>query len=358
MLVKGNVEQFNRRTVSGWLTLERDPDSKLMLELVLDEHAIQVAAADRYRPDLEQAGWAGGNCAFEFYMEPPLTEAEVDRVKLRIAGSALYLELPRDQAVALRAPDEVEPDLPGLKVFVVGSPRSGTSVLLRAIQSEFGLPARGESHVIPAVARALHELRVYYERFRDSADDLLIHRLPITEFERTLFRQIRAFYADMFGDKGWVDKTPSDEAVHSAGLIRRIFPDAKVIMTKRNGIEVVDSFRRKFNSSIEDASRSWVSVMQGIEQVTARDPDILVVDQFDFTNNSAKIGLQIAGHLGKPKLGRKVALFLKNNCEDKLSSHSWTRSITLNDTDWTDDEKRYFVSICEEKMQIFDYIIQ
>ena len=349
MLIKGKVERFDCEQLSGWLALVGEDRTKPLLEVVLDGRVIKVAAADGYRADLEQAGWADGQCYFEFKFDPPLILPEARRLKLRIGGSDLCLELPRD---GLDDPDAGKtPNPEGLKVFIVGSPRSGTSVLLRAIQSQFGLPARGESHVIPALAKAIHELRLYYERFKDSPEDILIHDLPLSEFERALFDRIRQFYGDQFGDRGWVDKTPSDEAVYSAGLIRRVFPDARIIVTNRNGIEVVESYRRKFNASFEDAARNWASVMRGVEKLTAANPDILVVDQFDFTNNAGAAGGRIAEYLGRPELGGEVAAFLQSNREDKLSGHDWSRRVTLDDVDWSEKDCATFVEICGTQME-------
>jgi hypothetical protein len=354
MLIKGKIEQFTPRTTSGWLTLPGEPDKKLLLEMVLDGKALKVVAANRYRADLERAGWAGGECGFQIDLDPPLTAAQAERAKLRISGTDLCLELPREAAPA-SAPSEVSGE-EGLKVFIVGSPRSGTSVLLRAIASVFKLPRRGESHVVPGVARVIHGFRQYSEGFADAPAGLLIKDFPIRRFEDSVFEQVRDFYRTVYPTGEWVDKTPSDEAVYSAGLIRRLFPDAKIIVTKRNGIEVVDSFRRKFHAPFENAARNWVSVMQGIEQLALTDPDILVVDQFDFTNTSLDVGKQIAAYLGQPKYGTKIARFFQNDREDKLSKHNWSRQATLDDVQWSDAEKRLFLDVCGETMARFGYL--
>jgi hypothetical protein len=350
MLIKGRVERFSRRTISGWLSVAADPEKKPLLELVLDGRTLKVAAANQYRADLQEAGWGGGHCYFEFNLDPPLSEAEAERVKLRIGGSDLCLELPRKLPADRRSNDQ-GPVTAGLKVFIVGSPRSGTSVLLRAIQQEFGLPARGESHVIPAIARLAHELRRYHERFRDNQEDLLIHQLPVADFEEALFHQVRAFYGAVFGDRGWVDKTPSDEAVYGAGLIPHIFPDAKIIVTKRNGVEVVDSHRRKFSTSVEKAARSWTSVMHGIDGLMASHrPRVLVVDQFDFTNNAMAVSRKVAGYLGRPEQAGPLAEYLQGDRLDSLSSHDWSQQATLSDVDWSAAEKTLFVDLCGEQM--------
>jgi len=244
-----------------------------------------------------------------------------------------------------------------LKVFIVGSPRSGTSVLLRAMQNVVGLRAHGESHVIPAVAQAIFHLRVYYRRFKDNPGDLLIRQLPIDRIEAPLLDSIRAFYYEIYDGQGWADKTPSDEAVHSAHLIRRIFPDARIIVTHRNGIEVVDSYRRKFGGSFRESCENWKRVMEGVELLRQRCDDILEVDQFDFTNAFEEVALRIACYIHREDLAGQLADFLFSNRKDRLSTHDWSRRLTIHDVSWTDEEKSIFLEVCGDAMVKHGYSI-
>src|SRR5262249_28007542 len=151
-------------------------------------------------------------------------------------------------------------------------------------------------------AQADFHLRSYYQRFDDNPGDLLIRRLPMDRIEEPLFESIRAFYREVYEGERWADKTPSDEAVHSATLIRRVFPDARIIVTRRNGIEVVESYQRKFQAPFHEACQNWTRVMQGVALLRRQCPDILEVDQFDLANASADAGSRIAGYLGVPEL--------------------------------------------------------
>ncbi len=362
MRIKGKVEVFTPTTVSGWLAVFGHPDDRVRLELLLDGVSLAVASAESFRPDVAALGLGDGVCQFDFALAEPLTTTEAERLQLRIVGSDLCLELPRapfwrnattqdSPARGTHAPGAH----PSLKVFIVGSPRSGTSVLLRAMQNVFGLPAHGESHVIPAVGQSIYKLRAYYERFKDEAADLLIRQLPIERIEAALVGEIRAFYASIYGEAGWADKTPSDEAVHSAPLIRKIFPDARIIVTRRNGIEVVESYRRKFGTPFRDACENWARVMDGIALLRQECSDILEVDQFDLANTPDVVGGHIAGYLGRSELGPRLAAFLASNREDRLSTHDWRERLTLDDVEWTADERESFVHICGPLMRANDY---
>jgi hypothetical protein len=357
--IKGKVELFTPTAVVGWLAAFGAPEDRIRLELLLDGISIAIATADGARPDVAAHGFGDGACQFEFTLSEPLTRAEAERLQLRIVGSDLILEVPRDLSLfadpAPPAPtaEAVKPE--PLKVFIVGSPRSGTSVLLRAMQTVVGLSARGESHVIPAVARAVFQLNAYYDRFAGASADLLIHQLPLARIEAPMFDAIRAFYREIYEGQDFADKTPSDEAVHGAALIRRIFPDARLIVTRRNGIEVVDSYRRKFGKPFIEACGNWANMMRGLVLLKRDCPDIFEIDQFDIANAPAVVAERIAVYLARPAIAPPLADFFATNREDRLSTHDWARRLTLADVPWTDEERDIFTRLCGEQMRRYGY---
>ena len=268
------------------------------------------------------------------------------------AAAQLFADLAR--AAEPAAP--VVPRTEGpLRVFVIGSPRSGTSVLLRAMHEIFGLPAHGESHVIPAVAHAVHHLRQYFERFETQSEDLLIKLLPVDVIAEAIYANIRSFYAGTYGEGGFADKTPSDEAIYSVGVIPAIFPDAHIIMTRRSGVEVVESYRKKFKAGFRDACENWVRVMEGILRARTLSIPLLEVDQFDFTNATADVSARIAEFLGQPERAAALTEFLSTSREDKLSAHDWSQRMTLTNAPWSKDEKALFAELCGPLMDAFGY---
>ena len=249
------------------------------------------------------------------------------------------------------APTHVRP----LKVFVVGGPRSGTSALTRAVRLAFDLPGHGESHTIPAIATITHPLRLYYERFKGNPADLLIKVLPTVQIEEMVFRFIRDFYVQTYGGGSWVDKTPSDEAVHSISLIPRIFPDARIIVIRRNGIEVVRSVRSKFGLPLVGACTNWNSVMAGITLARARCPQALELDHRALIHDLDAMSLACAEHLGRPELASHLADLLRHDRQDQSAADPGPSPTTLDDVDWTPDEKATFQAMCEPWMTAFGY---
>jgi hypothetical protein len=243
----------------------------------------------------------------------------------------------------------------GTKVFIVGAPRSGTSILVFALKEVFGLPGFGESHVMPAFQRMVHQLRAYTNGFTSISDPVMLKNLNRSDLECYLFQYIRQFYSDNFPDGSWVDKTPSGEAVFGLPLIESIFPDARLIATKRNGIEVITSHVKKFNSSFNEACINWVTAMQGLLHARQGCRRLLEVDQYDFLNASKEVAQRIATHLDVPNRGEQLATYFANHRVEQSSVLDAKVRPRLAHTDWSDDEKELFEKQCGEMMTAFDY---
>src|SRR4030088_1094132 len=149
-----------------------------------------------------------------------------------------------------------------LQVFILGSARSGTSITYYAMHEILGLPGTGESHVIPIFQRIIHSFYTHQQSFQDP--EVLAQRLNTADFRRYILDYIRTFYQSAYPTSCWVDKTPGDEAIFGAPLIRQAFPLAKLICTKRSGVEVVESFRAKFSAPFETACHAWAGAMSAL----------------------------------------------------------------------------------------------
>jgi hypothetical protein len=73
-------------------------------------------------------------------------------------------------------------------------------------------------------------------------------QLRTPSFKAAIIDYARAFYQNAHPDGSFVDKTPGAEAILGAILIREIFPRSRIILTRRTGIEVVQSVQKKFDT--------------------------------------------------------------------------------------------------------------
>jgi hypothetical protein len=241
-----------------------------------------------------------------------------------------------------------------LQVFIMGPPRSGTSVTYYAMREVFKLPGYGESHVFPIFVQMLHRFWQYGESFRKLTGNLAA-QLDTNSLRAAFVDHLRKFYATHYPAGSWVDKTPGADAILSTSMVLEAFPDARIILTTRGGIEAVQSFRLKFASRFEDACHSWLHCMEALVRVTAEQPTVLQIDQFEMANEPERTAARIAGHLGRDAQAGKLADFLKTRQPERSSKHAWDTRLTLAATDWNDDEKRVFSEICGTMMRKLGY---
>lgn len=239
-------------------------------------------------------------------------------------------------------------------VFILGSPRSGTSITYYAMREIFGLPGKGEGHVLPIFQRMLHEHWKYAQEFA-VRDGTLAQHLDHAAFRAQIIEYVRGFYASRYPGGGFVDKTPGAEAILGAPLIRAAFPTARILVTRRTGIEVVQSYRRKFAAGFADAARAWAACMTAMQRTREAKVETLELDQFDYTNAPREVAAEIAAHLGQPERAAPLATFLAERRTDQMSGHDWRQRLTLADIDWSVEERAVFEELCGPAMRAFGY---
>jgi hypothetical protein len=93
--MRGSIDRIDQSAIEGWITLVGEPDKKIPLEVVLNGKTIGQCMADRYRKDLAEAGISDGQCAFSFEMPAFVPTGSLNQISLRITGSPLLLDMPR-----------------------------------------------------------------------------------------------------------------------------------------------------------------------------------------------------------------------------------------------------------------------
>lgn len=123
-------------------------------------------------------------------------------------------------------------------IFIVGMPRSGTTLLESAIAAHPDVAPAGE---VPAMPFLLTEFAAFAEETKASGDEIPLDKA----------RAWRRMYLDQaakFGGNGkprFTDKQPANHL--SVGLIRALFPEAPIIHIRRNPIETgLSIYRRNF----------------------------------------------------------------------------------------------------------------
>jgi Hint domain len=71
--LRGNVDRFDAKTVSGWAQDQNFPHGPVCLDVMIDSSMVVRVLAQRYRPDLLVDGIGDGHHGFEFHLPVPLS---------------------------------------------------------------------------------------------------------------------------------------------------------------------------------------------------------------------------------------------------------------------------------------------
>ena len=244
----------------------------------------------------------------------------------------------------------------GLKVFILGPARTGTSITYYAVREVFELPGTGESHVFPVIQKMIHDFYLHALQHAGNPD-ILASMLDTSTMKSFLLQYVQHLYRQAYKGDRWVDKTPGAGAVTGVQLIQEAFPGAKVIVMRRTGTEVVQSFRSKFSASFNEACEGWALCMEGILKIRQMGAPFLEIDQFDLANEPYRTAERLCAHLGLPEKLAELANFFESHRTDQLSSHDWRRRLTMDEAGWEPAQQQMFRTICGPMMRAFDYTL-
>jgi lipopolysaccharide transport system ATP-binding protein len=216
--------------------------------------------------------------------------------------------------VEARGPRRSVPEAAGAP-FVVGVPRSGTTLLRMMLDSHPQLAIPPETGFLPAVAALPPEGEAARERFRDVVlgaeswpdfhlgEDALAARLAaLVPF--TLTAGLRAFYglyAERFGKARWGDKTPS-HGLHMPEILR-LLPEARFVHVIRDGRDVLASVRPLWfapGTSVEAIARDWAERIGRTRELSRECPHYLEVRYEDLVREPEATLREVCGFLALP----------------------------------------------------------
>jgi len=149
--------------------------------------------------------------------------------------------------------------------FVIGSPRSGSTLLARMLGSHSQIQTRGEPHMLTPLAHL-----GYYEKVDKASYDAVLAAESIREFvselpggERDYIEACRAYtdtlygrYLDQHPDKAlFLDKTPAYALI--LDFMARVYPDARYVVLTRHPLAIFSSFAESFFDSDYQAALDY-----------------------------------------------------------------------------------------------------
>lgn len=243
-------------------------------------------------------------------------------------------------------------------VFIVGSPRSGTSILLSALQRA-GYFGYNEGHFLSLVHGIERELDRHFKAYYNPAPRLLIAHVDREDLRRRLLGVLAAEASRHQEHEPWVDKTGGPFMIEAVPSLRRMFPGCRVIYARRRALENIHSRIRKFpTNSFEFHCTGWARNMEAWRKLVTNHPgdDLLDIDQRDISQAPAATAQRIADHLLlSPMHASLVADAFTRQRPQQTEPGSAERVLSLDTIGWSAEELEIFHRVCDEEMAAGGY---
>lgn len=354
--IVGVVNKCEPQQIMGWLADLNNLQDHLEVKVLVDGQEACSVIADNFRKDLaEDPRFADTQHAFSVTIPAIFFDGNSHNISVIAAQNGQFL---RNAPIDLVLPKKVK--LPDNPIFVVGSPRSGTSILGNMLKSVLQSPSNGECHVLPLLDALLANVDDYYIKNSGAYENkaMFLARLPPSYFKDQLRENFKTLYEETYG-KFFIDKTPGSPMVTSIPSIISVWGDAKFIFAKRRGIENVFSRSRKWPSvPFPGHCADWAKSMYGWLAVKETIPEAnrIEIDQFDILNNPLVVSEQLVDFLGLEKylIGIMHAYFISQHPERTLDDPAMDY-MDIDETGWTDEQKAIFMERCGEIMNLYNY---
>jgi hypothetical protein len=240
--------------------------------------------------------------------------------------------------------------IPRARIFILGSPRSGTSSLLRIIKDSFEVSCDSEGHLLSLLPALDEVLENHWHSRGLETDDPgaelnTLSRLGLASVQSAIHFAV-ASRLPPSGEGVWVDKTPGRQMILAAPAIYKSVWPAKFIFLYRNGVHNIASRMRKFPEvPFSTHCRQWVEIMTAWQHVKQSLPAdaYMEIGLHDLVANPKEVLARIAQFAGLTPSGA-----LPETLPEIERTSNPNQIIT-----WTERQKATFQRLCVSTMADF-----
>jgi len=248
--------------------------------------------------------------------------------------------------------------MPNSPVFIVGSPRSGTSALVKALKT-IGYRGYNEGNFLPLLRIIERAVENHFATFGKPNPNQLtpqIDRGRLKDGIEGIFKQLTE---DAHPYPLWFDKSGHAEMIPAIPALRRLWPESVYIFCKRRAIENVASRLKKFPmQDFERHCAGWAKIMAAWRAIRTQIPGevYLEVDQQDLIRDTDSISTKIAKllNLDQEQLRTLIKTF-KSRRPQETTKGSATQMHSLESVGWTDSQLATFRRHCGPEMEAYGY---
>lgn len=256
------------------------------------------------------------------------------------------------------------PNLPQA-VFVLGSPRSGTTVVGNMVQRGLQVKSHGESHMAELLQNLVTTVTEYVKGAPAANNEgTLTWEVSSTYVKALQIQQFREMYSSYYTGPVFIDKTPGVPMLNTLSLLFLVYPNAKVVYCKRRGIENVASRMRKFpDVPFEGHCNQWKQAFtiwrrnkrQLNNDLLKHKNWFIEIEQFTLLKDAAPLIKQLTDFLALPESAYiKMQKYQSSETPQKTSDEGGVPKSLL-DMNWTDEQKQTFEQVCGTEMERAGY---
>ena len=243
-------------------------------------------------------------------------------------------------------------------VFIVGSPRSGTSILIASLLRA-GYGGFLEGNFLPLIQIIERDVDRHFSVFYTPNERVLTSRLDRAALKQRLSRVIVDAALAEQPPGPWVDKTGGPEMIQSVPVIRGFLPGSRFIFAKRRAIENVVSRVIKFPAlSFEYHCADWARTMAAWRalRAAASGDDLMEVDQHAISIKPRETAEQLGTflNLGPQGVSQITAAFTRQRPQ-QTEDGSADRVLSLDTVGWSEQQRAIFHQHCDAEMAAEGY---
>lgn len=245
-------------------------------------------------------------------------------------------------------------------IFVVGSARSGTTIIGTALRIATDAPGYGEGHFLPLMTILIREVQLFYADKGNLMQDenIMLSHTSQKEIEEEIIAAFRDICDSLFKEEIWLEKTPDTKMIETSPCLIRAWPKARFIFAKRRGIECIKSRLKKFEGvPFETHCNIWRNSMEAWLRVKNRLKGAWIeIDQREISLNPGLVAKQIGEFLDfSQEQTNKVERAFAEERPQYTGGVEAEKAIDISETGWSDRQIELFRKYCSAVSEKFGY---
>jgi hypothetical protein len=245
-------------------------------------------------------------------------------------------------------------------VFIVGSPRSGTSILINGLLAA-GYKGFREGNFLTLLRVFENAINRHIEVFGQAGGQVMASRVDWPVFKRAMFEAFKSQVEALNPVSPWMDKTGNPEMIEAIPQILKLWPNAVFIFAKRRGIENIMSRLKKFpGHGFEYHCRDWARNMAAWRGARTL-PGVrgIEIDQQEIIRAPNVVAAKLADFLGGgPGVRERIRATFVADRPQETEQGSALRVVDLEKNSWTAEQRDMFLKLCGTEMELFNYSLR